>query len=382
MDTRDGNRLTLLTNGGEYFPALIAACESAKREIFLETYLFADDATGRAVAAALGRAAGRGVAVHLLIDGFGARDLPEPLRDRLLQAGIELQVFRPLRGWWPFARGRLRRMHRKLACVDGQVAFVGGINVIDDFDMPGQVPPRHDYAVRIEGPVTAQVRAAAAELWSRVFRSRHRRRWPDPGVPPAAPAGRQRATLVVRDNLRHRDDIEKAYLACIESAREEVVMACAYFFPGRRFRRALVEARARGVRVVLILQGRIEYLLLHYASRALYGTLLEAGVEIHEYHLSFLHAKVAVFDGRHASIGSSNIDPFSLLLAQEANVFVDDARFAGQLRDALHRAMREGARPVPPQSWSRRPGLQRLRVWLGYRLARIVLAFYGFERWH
>ncbi|HEY5637090.1 MAG TPA: cardiolipin synthase ClsB [Burkholderiales bacterium] len=381
METRDGNRLTLLANGGAYFPALIAAFDAARREIFLESYLFADDASGGAVAAALGRAASRGVAVHLLIDGFGARDLPDALRERLLRAGVEVLVFRPLRGWWPFARGRLRRMHRKLACVDSQVAFVGGINVIDDFDAPGQVP-RHDYAVRIEGPVTTQVRSAAAALWSRVFRSRTRRRWTDPGAAPAAPAGRQRAALVVRDNLRHRDDIEKAYLDCIESAREEVVIACAYFFPGRRFRRALIEASARGVRVVLLLQGRVEYLLLHYASRALYGSLLEAGIEIHEYHLGFLHAKVAVFDGRQASVGSSNIDPFSLLLAQEANVFVDDARFAEQLRDGLHAAMRDGARLVPPQAWSRRPRLQRLRIWLGYGLARFGLAFYGFERWH
>lgn len=382
MDTLDGNRLTLLANGGAYFPALIAACDAARREIFLETYLFADDATGDAVAAALGRAASRGVAVRLLIDGFGARGLPDALRERLLRSGVEVLVFRPLRGWWPFARGRLRRMHRKLACIDGRIAFVGGINVIDDFDTPGRLPPRHDYAVRIEGPVTTQVRSAAAVLWSRVFRSRTRRRWNDPGAARAAPAGRQRAALVVRDNLRHRDDIEKAYLDCIESAREEVVIACAYFFPGRRFRRALIEASARGVRVVLLLQGRVEYLLLHYASRALYGALLEAGIEIHEYHLSFLHAKVAVFDGRHASVGSSNIDPFSLLLAQEANVFVDDARFAEQLRDGLHAAMRDGARLVPPQAWSRRPRLQRLRIWLGYGLARFGLAFYGFERWH
>jgi len=381
----EGNRLTLLSNGAEYFPALIAALDAAQDEVFLETYLFANDATGAAVAAALARSAARGARVHVLIDGFGARDFPASLHDRLVQAGVEVLVFRPLRGWWPFARARLRRMHRKLACIDACVAFVGGINIVDDVESRSGRSPRLDYAVRIDGPLTVPVRAAAAGLWARVHRARRRRRWSDAGLPRGGTpsrAGTQRATLVVRDNLRHRDDIERAYLARIESAREEIVIACAYFFPGWRFRRALVEAAGRGVRVVLVLQGRIEYLLLHYASRALYGALLEAGVEIHEYHLGFLHAKVAVFDGRHASIGSSNIDPFSLLLAQEANVFVDDAHFAGQLRDALQVARRDGARRVPPQAWAQRPRLQRLRHWLGYGLARLGLSFYGFERWH
>lgn len=385
MKPIDGNRLTLLANGAQFFPALIAALDAARHEVFLETYLFADDATGAAVAAALARSAARGARVQVLIDGFGARDFPASLHDRLVQAGVEVLVFRPLRGWWPFARGRLRRMHRKLACIDARVAFVGGINIIDDVEPRSEGSPRLDYAVRIEGPLITPVRAAVTGLWARVHRVRRRRRWVDPGPPPGgtpALAGAQRAMLVVRDNLRHRDDIEQAYLACIESAREEIVIACAYFLPGRRFRRALAEAAGRGVQVVLILQGRVEYLLLHYASRALYGALLEAGVEIHEYHLGFLHAKVAVFDGRRASIGSSNIDPFSLLLAQEANVFADDARFAGQLRDALHAARRDGARLVPPQTWARRPRLQRLRHWLGYGLARLGLSFYGFERWH
>src|SRR5262249_41818538 len=150
----------------------------------------------------------------------------------------------------------------------------------------------------------------------------------------------ERAALVVRDSLRHRSDIEDAYLENIEAAREEIIIASAYFFPGMRFRRALLAAAARGVRVRLLLQGKIEYYLVSYASRALYGALLDAGIEIHEYQRSILHAKVAVFDARAASVGSSNIDLISLLLAREANIFVDDARFARELRESLEEAMR------------------------------------------
>ncbi|MGE5130929.1 MAG: cardiolipin synthase ClsB [Sphingomonadaceae bacterium] len=385
-----GNRLTLLHNGVEYFPALVQAIDAARNEIFLETYIFADDETGSLVADALARAAARGVAVRLLLDGFGSRDFAPRFRAALRGAGAEVLVFRPERGPWRLRRARLRRMHRKLACIDGRVGFVGGINVIDDYDTPGQTTPRYDYAVRIDGPLIGQLRAVAARQWAQVSWATFRRRWQGlrrysavavPRDPPSVADG-QRAALAVRDSLRHRRDIEDAYLALIAQAREEVVIACAYFFPGRRFRRALSDAAKRGVRVVLLLQGRVEYALLHYASRALYGTLLEAGIEIHEYHLSFLHAKVAVFDRRVASVGSSNIDPFSLMLAREANVFVDDAGFAQELRASIAEAQRDGARALPPQQWKRQRLALRARVWLAYGVARLLISLAGYEGYH
>jgi len=379
-----GNQLGLLCNGEQYFPALVKAIDESREEVFLETYIFADDETGRLVAQALARAAARGVAVRVLIDGFGARDFAPRFRALLNDAGAQVLVFRPDISPWTLKRNRLRRMHRKIAVADGRVAFVGGINVVDDYDTPGHTPPRYDYAVRIEGPLVAQVREEAAHLWGRVAWTNFRRRWrasPLRGGVPAA-AGAQRASLMVRDNVRHRRDIEEAYLEMIEAANTEIVIANAYFFPGRRFRQALVAAAARGVRVVLLLQGRVEYALMHYASRALYGSMLGAGIEIHEYHKSFLHAKVAVVDTRVASVGSSNIDPFSLLLAREANLFVEDFEFASQLRRSIHEAMESGARRVPPQSWQRQPLMLRIRIWIAYGLSRLLMALAGTEREH
>jgi cardiolipin synthase len=282
-------------------------------------------------------------------------------------------------------------MHRKLAAVDGQVAFVGGINIVDDyetpFDDPGVAAPRYDYAVRIEGPLAHEVRAAAARLWHDVSWATERRRPSaafgpqrvDAGPQAYPAAGPHRAALVIRDSTRHRSDIENAYLRQLAEARVEVLIACAYFFPGRRFRRALRGAAARGVRIRLLLQGKIEYPLLHYASRGLYGALLDSGIEIYEYNASLLHAKVAVFDRRVSCVGSSNIDPFSLLLAREANVFVDDVAFAAQLRTSLEEAMRVGGAPVPPAHWKRQPLWRRFRIWLAYGLARSMIGFYGFE---
>ena len=375
-----GNRLKLLRSGAEYFPALEAAIRGARREVFLETYIYAGDATGRRITHALCEAATQGAAVHVLVDGFGARDMPEEFKRELREAGARLLVFRPEIWRFRFRRDRLRRMHRKIAVADGHVAFVGGINIIDDMDTPRQVPPRYDYAVQIEGPLVARVQEAAVRLWNRIALARleHGFRVSHSVPAHAAHAGSQRAALVVRDNLRHRRDIEDAYLAAIGSAREEIIIASAYFFPGRRFRRALTGAAARRVRVVLLLQGRVEYVLLHYASHALYGPLLEAGVEIYEYHRSFMHAKVAVIDGHWATVGSSNIDPFSLMLAREANLVVEDRRFGAELRARLRADIEQGARVVAKTRWFRQPLRRRIPMWIGYGLARLAIGVFGF----
>ena len=174
---------------------------------------------------------------------------------------------------------------------------------------------------------------------------------------------RERVVLI-RDNLRHRRDIEVAYLAGIRAARREILIANAYFFPGIRFRRALIAAAARGVKVTLLLQAKVEYKLLHYASRALYGHFVGAGIVIQEYHRSFLHAKVAVIDDRWATVGSSNIDPYSLLMAREANVFVRDARFADRLRLELRSMIEAGARPVDPKRWLGRSLVSKAVSWM------------------
>jgi cardiolipin synthase len=379
-----GNRISLLSTGTEYFPALEAAIDAAEREVRLETYIFADDSTGHAIASALSRAALRGVATHLLIDGFGAKDLSPRLVDEMQQAGVLVLRYRPAISPWTLKRGRLRRLHRKIAVIDAKVAFVGGINVIDDMHTPGQTPPRFDYAVRVEGPLLVDIHHAVAYLWQLVSWTQVRKRGPSASVTAvsAAAVGNQRAALVIRDNLRHRNDIERAYLDAIAAARVEIVIACAYFFPGRTFRRALVDAAARGVRVVLLLQGRVEYVLLHYASRALYQYFLDAGVEIFEYHRSFLHAKVAVVDGVWATVGSSNIDPMSLLLAREANVMVEDAGFAAALNASLVDAMRTGAQPVRRAHWQQQAHSVSMRAmtWICYQLVRFLCGWSSYGR--
>ncbi len=379
MIVRAGNRIGLLESGTEYFPELEGAIDSAKREVYLEAYIFETDETGQRIADALIRAGRRGVSVHVLIDGFGSRLFPDELRSRMELAGVRLLLFRPEIYFWRLRRHRLRRLHRKLVVIDARIGFCGGINIIDDRNTPRQTPPRYDYAVRIEGPLLVDMHRAVRQLWTRTawlqLKSARRAR---PGVrPDMRRAGEQSGAFLVRDNVRHRHDIEDAYLDAIAGARREIVIACAYFLPGMRFRRALCEAASRGVRVVLLLQGKVEYVMLHYASRALYRQLLDAGIEIHEYFRSFLHAKVAVVDGGWATVGSSNLDPISFLLAREANVVVLDAGFGAVLRTSLGRAMAEGARALRREDW-KLPIPERAASWTAYAIVRVLMGLFGY----
>jgi cardiolipin synthase len=378
----DGNRIALVKSGIEYFPELVAGIDAARSEIHLETYIFDDDGTGRSVAAALGRAARRGVATHVMVDGFGSQDLDRNLVREMTRAGVEFLVYRRQISPWTLRRTRLRRLHRKIALVDRKVAYVGGINVMDEVAGPdGSVLPRFDYAVRVEGPLVAEIDRALRRLWDRVIAAQIRAHAPKHRAPiPASPAGSQRAAFLVRDNIMHRRDIEQAYLAAIAAARTEILIANAYFLPGLAIRRALFDAAARGVRVTLLLQGKVEYILQHYATRALYGSFLDAGIEIHEYQKSFMHAKVAVVDGHWSTVGSSNIDPFSLLLAREANVVIEDAGFARELRDDLVAAIAEGATQIRRERWRDESVITRIMAWGSYELVRFLAGTFAYGR--
>ncbi len=375
-----GHDVCLLANGTEYFPAIIAAIQEARQSIYLETYIFAHDPAGRAVTEALLAARARGIEVRVLVDAYGTRPYAtEVLGQRLRAAGAVFEYYRKAAFPFLLRRTRLRRLHRKLLIVDGRVAFVGGINIIDDHNTPGHTPPRIDFAVRFEGPVLKTVCETVNRLWRIQRLASLPRQLPEDWqlTPQAEPVGPTRAKFVVRDNFRYRRSIERAYLAALRVAREEAVIANAYFLPGWRFRRALLDAAARGVRVRLLLQGRVEFWLLHHASRALYGQLLAGGVEIIEYEKSFLHAKVAVVDQEWATVGSSNIDPLSLLLAREANLVVRDRSFSQQLKAALDRLAREGGRAVRLEDWQARPSMARALEWLAYGLVRSIMGLFG-----
>lgn len=376
-----GNKLHLLCNSTQYFPALEAAINQAHKEIHLEAYIFEEDAIGRKIAACLIAAAKRGIVVRLLLDGFGSHDLRREFIVSLRAAGIQVLRYRPEIAPLALRRYRLRRLHRKIVVIDRKIAFVGGINIYDEEEIDGKGLVHLDFAVMIEGPLVDEIEVTVKRLWTLVRWTKLKRREKDKVTPvfdPAIFVENQRAAFVIRDNLHHRKDIEQAYLAAINEAKEEIILANAYFLPGIQFRNALEKAAARGVRVVLLLQGKPEYWLVYYASHALYRSLLSAGIEIYNYQHSILHAKVAVVDGYWATVGSSNIDPFSLLLSREANVVVKDKKFANELKQSLLNAIATGSVQVKRDGWEQESWFIKILTWSSYNFVRLLGGVVGY----
>jgi cardiolipin synthase len=391
--------LTLLQGGGELFPAMVEAIDAARAEVMLETYILEFRGSVLPVAEALERAAARGVVTRVVVDGIGSGKVPEEWQRRWAAAGVRWRIFNPADSWWSLLLPqRWRRLHRKLCVVDGRIGFCGGINLLDDLWDPNHGPlelPRLDFAVRATGPLVADMHDTMTRLWWRLQLAREARTADIEGALRAVrkmaasgaqaeqserPAGHgATAALVLRDNVRFRRRIEGSYRAAIGLARSEILIANAYFVPGVRLQRALVNAARRGVKVTLLLQGRYEYFMQFHASRAVYASLLAEGIRIIEYEASFLHAKVAVMDGPRgalATVGSSNLDPLSLLLAREANVFVRDDAFAQTLRARLDEAIAQG-RPVAHELHVGRPWKLRLADWVAYALMRLALLLTG-----
>ncbi len=407
---RPGHELQLLRGGSALFAALVEAIDAARDEVLLETYIFDFQGATLAVAESLERAAARGVCVRIVVDGVGTGEIPTAWAERWTAANVHWRVFNPARGWrllllptgW-------RRLHRKLCVVDA----------------PDRLLRRHQPPRRLRRPELRRAREAALRFRGPGHRPAGGRRARDDDPPLAAHAGgatRQDAQgtvrsvreaagagtdmgdsaltagdprsgedigrpgddegagalagLVLRDNLRFRRRIEHFYRYAIREARSEIIIANAYFIPGIHLQRALIDAARRGVRVTVLVQGRYEYFMQHHTSRALYRLLLDAGIEIIEYEPSFLHAKVAVFDGVQgaiATVGSSNLDPLSLLLAREANVFVRDEAFAAGLRGHLVEAIRSDGARVESSQHLRRPFAKRVLAWIAYTAMRFAL---------
>ena len=389
----NSSELQLLEGSVAFFPSLIAAIENATKSVQMETYIFDLTASGADVAMALERAAQRGVLVRVMVDGFGTPAFPDEWKNRFKSAGIQWFVYEPIVTLGIFLPSQWRRLHRKLCVIDSAVAYCGGINLLDDWHDPSYgalAAPRFDFTVRVSGALAQDIQMATCQLWDRLNSGKplnikrvktaietlpsvlKRHHWQA-----NTQTGKTLAALVLRDNITNRGQIERAYLKAIGDAHNEIIIANAYFVPGAKLRRALVHAAKRGVKVQLLLQGKYEYFMQYHAARPIYGTLLAAGIEIYEYDKSYLHAKVAVIDSVWATVGSSNLDPLSLLLAREANIVMQDADFAQSLRQRLLLAMANEGKRVDATQMANRPWSQRLNEMLAFAIMRTGLWLFG-----
>ncbi|ELY2784380.1 cardiolipin synthase ClsB [Cronobacter turicensis] len=352
---RDGNHIELLENGDQFYPAVFDAIDKARSKVILETFIWFDDNVGRQLHEVILNAAQRGVSVEVLLDGYGSPDLSDEFVGTLTSAGVMFRYYDPRPRTMGMRTNVFRRMHRKIVVIDGEVAFVGGINYSAEHMSDYGPEAKQDYAVRVEGPVVQDIYHFVLSNLGEERVSRWWQRHYQQAVENTTP-GEAQALFVWRDNNDHRDDIERHYLKMLANAKKEVIIANAYFFPGYRLLHAMRNAARRGVKVKLIVQGEPDMPIVKVGARLLYNYLVKGGVEVYEYLRRPLHGKVALMDDHWATVGSSNLDPLSLSLNLEANLIIHDTQFNQTLRDNLTRLICEDCKQVdesmmPKRTW-------------------------------
>jgi cardiolipin synthase len=371
MNSEEINQFELLETGENYFPALFSEFENAKTEILMEAYIFRLDSVGMKVLAALATAARRGVKVDLVIDGFGSPEFTAAIVKDWKSQGVNISIFREFR-WidWNFRLGNLlRRLHRKTIIIDQTIAFVGGLNIGEDYFAHSVSNAKWDHAVRVKGPVVKQVRWHSLLLLVRLRRD-FQRFWQLWRRPIRSQLQTEKALYIVRDNFIAKRAIENFYTRAIWDAKERILIANAYFIPSYRFLRALIRASQRGVRVQLLLQGgRSDIPIIKWTEQFLYHRLLKAKIEIHEFQDLALHSKAAVIDHNWSTIGSSNLDPWSLFSNIEGNLFISDQEFCQKLQSSLEKCLLDSKPWQLSDILNMSPG-QRLRAWLSYLLVQ------------
>jgi cardiolipin synthase len=363
-----GNRVALLRNGEEVFPAWLDAIETARERVSLEMYIFNDDGIGQRIANALCRAAQRGVRVRLLYDFVGCRAASPAFFARMRQAGVHTIVYHAYRFWRPRFWVLFRRNHRKTLVCDGQVAFTGGLNISDAW-----VPTReggsgwHDAVIKVQGPAVPAIESTFLETWNR--RARRSFRLDPNAIPVPSPAGDARLAVVSNTELLRRFDIRRTALHAIRESRERVYLANPYFVPDRGVLRALCRAAGRGVDVKLLVPTRSDMRTLDYAARATFPMLLKAGVRIFQ-HREVVHTKALLVDGDFVSLGSYNLDHRSLAYNLEMVVNTLDRPFNADVGRMLEQDIAESEQ-LDLGTFGRRPILTRI-------LERLA---YGFRHW-
>ncbi|WP_256744755.1 cardiolipin synthase ClsB, partial [Cronobacter sakazakii] len=293
-------------------------------------------------------------------------DLSDEFVGTLTSAGVMFRYYDPRPRTMGMRTNVFRRMHRKIVVIDGEVAFVGGINYSAEHMSDYGPEAKQDYAVRVEGPVVQDIYHFVLSNLGEERVSRWWQRHYQQAVENTTP-GEAQALFVWRDNNDHRDDIERHYLKMLANAKKEVIIANAYFFPGYRLLHAMRNAARRGVKVKLIVQGEPDMPIVKVGARLLYNYLVKGGVEVYEYLRRPLHGKVALMDDHWATVGSSNLDPLSLSLNLEANLIIHDTQFNQTLRDNLTRLIREDCKQVDESMMPK-------RTW--WNLAKSVIVFH------
>jgi cardiolipin synthase len=352
----DGNRVDNYENGDQIFPAMLAAIRSAEHSVNFESYIYWSGAIGREFAEALSERARAGVKVHVLIDWAGSQDLDESLVQSMQAAGAEVRRYHPLR-WYNLGRMN-NRTHRKLLVVDGKVGFTGGVGIADPWAGNAQDAQHwRDSHYRLEGPAVAQMQAAFMDNW---IKTTGKVLQGPEYFPALEPAGSTLGQVFTSSPSGGGDSMQLMYLLAITAAEHTIDLSAAYFVPDPLTRHALLQARARGVRIRIIVPGaNTDVEVVRHASRADWGELLRAGIEIHEYQPAMFHCKMFLVDSQLASVGSTNFDNRSFRLNDEANLNVYDRAVVERLETVFEGDLRV-SKPISYEQWRNRPRLEQV----------------------
>lgn len=355
-----GNDIELLRDGEEIYPAMLAAIATAEHSITFETYEFWGEEAAGAITDALVAAAERGVKVKALIDFIGSRQASKSKFERMRNAGVEVYRYRSPT-WYHAARFN-HRTHRKFLIIDGQVGFIGGANISDNW-----LPDANGYAYRdnhfkVTGPVVAGMQSAFAESWldaTGVLLEG------DTYFPELAANGEFRAQAVRSSPREGRHRMRFMLMYAIAAAAERITISTAYFYPDKDFLADLTAAAERGVEIRILVPGdSIDQGYLRHASVNRWGDMLRAGVKMYEYQPSMYHSKLITIDDRWSSVGSTNIDNRSFRINDEANINVYSDTFARDLRLMMEGDIADSEQYTLAM-WENRPWRYRFYGWLG-----------------
>ena len=356
----DGNRITELQNGAESFPAMLAAIRAAKRSVDFETYVDWSGVISREFARALSERSRAGIPVHVLVDAIGGARMKDPVVNEMKSAGVQFHFFHPLH-WWTLDRLN-NRDHRKILVVDGKVGFTGGIGIADEWSGNARQPDHwRDMQFQVEGPAVAQMQAVFESNW--ILVTGHAL-YGQAYFPALTPAGQSSAQMFASSPDDGSGNMQLMYLLAISAANKSIDLEASYFIPGDLIRKALKAALKRGVRVRIIVPGaHVDSSIVHAASQAQWGTMLQAGAHIYRYQPSLFHCKMMIVDGYLTMVGSANFDNRSFRLNDEANLNIYDAGFAAHMTQIFEQDLVR-SRETTLQQWRDRPWTRKAKDWL------------------
>lgn len=346
-----GNRFEVLLNGDQIFPAMLKAIASAKKTITFETYIYWSGDIGKQFAEALSERSRSGVKVHVLLDWVGSTKMDGSLLTAMEEAGVELRRFHPPR-WYNLARLN-NRTHRKILVVDGKLGFTGGVGIAPEWTGHAQDADHwRDSHFSVEGPVVAQMQSVFVDNWIKTTgKVLHGPEY----FPALTASGDGAAQMFSSSPSGGSESMQLMYLLAITAAKESIYLQSSYFVPDDLALEALTDAVRRGVKVKIITPGEhMDAETVRRASRAKWGKLLQAGVEIFEYEPTMFHCKVLIVDGFLVSVGSTNFDNRSFRLNDEANLNIYDTQFAARQVEIFNRDLKRSHR-ITYEKWRNRP---------------------------